>query len=87
MHSHLLFGALALAVPAFCLPSASASSASADGPVEMTPINVADFNSAFGIKRRAAAQFSSLDLQTQEQLIYGRHAGSNYFNLLPSLIS
>lgn len=80
MHSHLLFGALALALPALCLPSAPASSASADEPSDLYPINIAHFDAAFGVKRRAAEKLSSLDLQTQEQLIYGRHGGPSYFN-------
>ena len=80
MHLHTRLCALALALPAFCLPSASASSVSADGPLKLRSIHVADFESAFGIQRRAAEEFSSLDLQTQEQLIYGRPGGS-YINI------
>lgn len=76
MHSHLLFGALALAVPAFCLPRASASSASADQSAEMTPITIVEG----GIIGRAAAKLSTMDLQTQEQLLYGRHGGPVYSN-------
>lgn len=85
MHSYRLLGALALAAPALCLQSASASPTSADGPLDLKPINVADFESAFGVQRRAAQQLSSLDLQTQEQLIYGRPGGLSSVILLPSL--
>ncbi len=87
MHSHLLFGALALAVPALCLPSDSASPPSVGGSAAMTPINVVDFGHALGIHRREAVQLSSMDLQTQEQVIYGRHGGPSHFNLLSSFVS
>ncbi|KAI4263395.1 MAG: hypothetical protein L6R42_001455 [Xanthoria sp. 1 TBL-2021] len=38
----------------------------------MKPININDFEAATGIHRRAAEDFSHLDLNTQAQLIYGR---------------
>ncbi|KAL8687755.1 MAG: hypothetical protein Q9224_005059, partial [Gallowayella concinna] len=38
----------------------------------LKPININDFEAATGVHRRAAEDFSHLDLSTQAQLIYGR---------------
>lgn len=75
MRSSIIFGAFGLAVPALCLPNAPDGQA-ANAPIPLKPIHIEDFESAFGIHRRSSEKLSSLDLQTQEQLIYGRPGGS-----------
>lgn len=75
MYFSTTIGALALALPALSFPKASTPPVSPGGPSIMKPINVNDFDSAFGNQRRAAEQFSSMDPQTQERLIYGLRGG------------
>lgn len=41
----------------------------------LKPININDFLAATGVHRRAAEDFSHLDLSTQAQLVYGRPGG------------
>ena len=66
--------ALALASQGSWLFGASASATKMDKGMTLKPIDVADFESAFGIQRRAVGDLSDLDLKTQEQLIFGRPA-------------
>ena len=44
----------------------------------LKPINIDDFEAATGVYRRAAEDFSRLDLETQAQLIYGRPGGKHF---------
>ena len=68
-------GATVLAISASCFPTISASPTSADGPLALRAVSALHFESAFGIQRRAAEQYSSLDPQAQEKLYYARHGG------------
>ena len=70
-------GALAFALPSLCLPGPVASPPASEKPESLKPIRVANFESAFGIQRRATQDLSDLNLQTQEQLIYGRPGSSS----------
>ncbi|KAL8822863.1 MAG: hypothetical protein Q9191_006409 [Dirinaria sp. TL-2023a] len=65
-------GALTLAFPEIWRSGAFASPTTADKVMALKPIDVTDFESAFDIQQRAAEDFSSLHLKTQEHLIYGR---------------
>ncbi|KAL8897321.1 MAG: hypothetical protein Q9207_007269 [Kuettlingeria erythrocarpa] len=68
--------ALLLAAATSLLPSLAWSSPDdfVVGPAAtaLKPININDFEAATGVQRRAAEDFSHLDLSTQAQLIYGR---------------
>lgn len=71
--------ALVLAAATSLLPSLAWSSPDefVVGPAAtaLKPININDFEAATGVQRRAAEDFSHLDLSTQAQLIYGRPGG------------
>lgn len=87
MHFSFWFGALALAVPALCLPTDLAPPPPVNGSTEMIPINIHNSDPASGNRRRAAVQLSSMDPRTQDEVVYGRHAGPSDLPLLPSLLS
>lgn len=57
---------LALALPVYSF------SAIGERTLQLSPINVRDWEELLGIQRRAAEDFSHLNPTTQEQLIYGR---------------
>ncbi|KAL8669848.1 MAG: hypothetical protein Q9168_005577 [Polycauliona sp. 1 TL-2023] len=68
---------LQLALPISLFPCHGFSAAPSDVVVgtsatALKPININDFETATGIRRRAAEDFSHLDPSTQAQLIYGR---------------
>lgn len=73
--------ALSLAVVISIFPvlgiSSTAENVIGNPATALKPINVLDFEAATGIQRRAAEDFSHLDLKTQAELIYGR-PGSKY---------
>ncbi|KAI4242847.1 MAG: hypothetical protein LQ352_007157, partial [Teloschistes flavicans] len=68
--------ALSLAVVISIFPvlgiSSTAENVIGNPATALKPINVLDFEAATGIQRRAAEDFSHLDLKTQAELIYGR---------------
>ncbi|KAL9577879.1 MAG: hypothetical protein Q9212_006082 [Teloschistes hypoglaucus] len=64
--------AAALSLFPFLGLSLPAENATGNPAPALKPINVLDFEAATGIQRRAAEDFSHLDLKTQAELIYGR---------------
>lgn len=44
-------------------------------PRQLRPIHIREYAASFGLSKRASEQFSSLDPQTQSQLIYGSPLG------------
>ena len=71
-----------LSALAICLPASASLSPllprvpGSQGTV-LRPIASRDLGAAAGLQRRAAEEFSNLDLQTQSQLIYGNAGGMN----------
>ena len=61
------------------LQSATAVSTTQDAPApkQLRPIHLRNYEPSFGLHRRASERFSSLDPQTQSQLIYGSPLGRN----------
>lgn len=57
---------LALALPVYSFSTLG------ERTIQLSPINVRDWEELMGIQRRAAEDFSHLNPTTQEQLIYGR---------------
>lgn len=57
---------LALALPAYGFSTLG------DAALQLSPINVGDWEDSIGLQRRDAEDFSHLNPKTQEQLIYGR---------------
>ena len=75
MYSRHVLVALSMgfSMPSFpAVVSALGEKVAADPATALKPINVLDFEAATGVQRRAAEDFSHLDLGTQAQLVYGR---------------
>lgn len=75
---HYSYALLVAAVTSYFLtPGLSSPGEFVIGPADtaLKPININDFEAATGLQRRAAEDFSRLDLDTQAQLIYGRPEG------------
>ena len=70
-----LLAGLRLVVPASALSSIQAQSSPFGYSSQLKPINIRDFEQATGIIRRGSEDLSTLNLQTQSQLIYGRSGG------------
>lgn len=69
---------------AFGHPTPSGEQPNGHSAAVLKPININDFEAATGIQRRAAEDFSHLNLSTQAQLIYGR-PGNNGQLLLANM--
>ncbi|KAL8984679.1 MAG: hypothetical protein Q9177_004634 [Variospora cf. flavescens] len=73
---YALFLATALPIlPAVASPFPATDEVVGKAATALKPINVLDFEAATGVQRRAAEDFSNLDLNTQAQLVYGRPGG------------
>lgn len=70
-----LGAALALVQAVVSEPTPSAQDVPA--PRRLHPIHVRNYEASFGLRRRSTEQFSSLDLQSQSQLIYGSPLGKS----------
>ena len=70
-----LGAALALVQLAVSEPTPTAQDAPA--PRQLRPIHLRNYEASFGLQRRSTEQFSSLDPQTQSQLIYGSPLGNS----------
>ena len=68
----LLLAEAALLQDAFC----SQNIATAQDSSVLRPINLRDYESATGLRRRSEEYFSDLDPSAQSQLIYGRPGGT-----------
>ena len=66
---------LRLVVPSSAVPDIPAQSSRFEYTSRLKPINIRDFEIAADISRREAEDLSTLDFQTQSQLIYGRPGG------------
>ncbi|KAL8687877.1 MAG: hypothetical protein Q9218_006073 [Villophora microphyllina] len=65
-------GAVLSVFPLRGLSASPVANVDANPATALKPINILDFEAATGIQRRAAEDFSHLDLKTQAELIYGR---------------
>lgn len=65
----------ALALAQGVVSEAKPTAQDAPVPRQLQPIHIRNYEASFGLQRRSSEQFSSLDLQTQSQLIYGSPLG------------
>ena len=77
MHRSLLsvLSALAVCLTVSASPSPIVPRVPDSQGTILRPIAIRDFEAAAGVQRRAAEDFSNLNLQTQSQLIYGNSGG------------
>ena len=74
---------LRLVVPSSAVFDIPAHSSLFEYTSGLKPVNIRDFEIAADISRRGAADLSTLDLQTQSQLVYGRPGGLFRYFLEP----
>lgn len=69
------FLAAAILLLEFGLSTSASEQYASRATTVLKPINIHDFEAATGVYRRAAKDFSHLDLRTQAELIYGSPGG------------
>ena len=68
---------LGIVLSTFVFPINCGSERRDASPTELRPIHITDYEAAMGLHRREADSFSSLNLQTQSELVYGSPGGIN----------